>query len=494
MRMIDIINRYGVITIFIFFLFVYTYVGKKMRDEAVDPLKKGGFYWGISSENDYINEPDNIISYVVLFIVVSLAVWILGLALPDQVAKSVNDKFINFIFDQPLTMLATYVTLVTFLGIFVNWNSKKFIAFSLEEFLYSYKLIFKMKYMILLIVCAYINLFLADLQWKIRSISVAFFVVLLCDVIFFLGTFFSVLWIILDLLLGYNIEKHMLNNLYRKFWYKSFQHSDIKWKDKIVVGQMNYLYDRFSFYFKKIQSKDLKGLSFDTNFRISNSERFKRLKGRSLVMVLVFSFFISFVSSGVACIVKGQFKNYLGWYFLYAVIAFIMDVFTIGLPTVFIGIIYDRKGYEFEIKCGKRLSYRYVSDTSLFPQNMYSKFVRSVKNIVAYFALAFYEEKYEAINEMIQECQQRDKDGTAMLVMIIVDYLYNQEGQVESLVISKSDKAKYGKYAKSFIVDIGALKQDDTIDCEDIDNYLNNVGKWAGNASSDTIQGARCKR
>lgn len=211
-------------------------------------------------------------------------------------------------------------------------------------------------------------------------------------------------------------------------------------------------------------------------------------------MVLVFSFFISFVSSGVACIVKGQFKNYLGWYFLYAVIAFIMDVFTIGLPTVFIGIIYDRKGYEFEIKCGKRLSYRYVSDTSLFPQNMYSKFVRSVKNIVAYFALAFYEEKYEAINEMIQECQQRDKDGTATLVMIIVDYLYNQEGQVESLVISKSDKAKYGKYAKSFIVDIGALKQDDTIDCEDIDNYLNNVGKWAGNASSDTIQGARCKR
>ena len=27
-----------------------------------------------------------------------------------------------------------------------------------------------------------------------------------------------------------------------------------------------------------------------------------------------------------------------------------------------------------------------------------------------------------------------------------------------------------------------------------IDNYLNNVGKWAGNASSDTIQGVRCKR
>ena len=491
--MIDIINRYGVITILIFFLFVYAYVGKKMRDEAVDPLKKGGFYWGMSSENDYINEPNNIISYVVLFVVVSFMAWIFGLAIPDQVAKSVDNKFIDFIFDQPLTMLATYVTLVTFLGIFVNWNSKKFIAFSLEEFLYSYKLIFKMKYMILLIVCAYINLFLADLQWKIRSISVAFFVVLLCDVIFFWGTFFSVLWIILDLLLGYNIEKHMLDNLYRKFWYKSFQHSEIKWEDKIVVGQMNYLYDRFIFYFKKIQSKNLEELSFDTNYRISNSMRFKRLKRRSLAMVLLFAFLISFVSSGVACIVKGQFENYLGWYFVYVLIALIMNTFTTGLPTVLIGIIYDRKGYEFGLKCGKRLSYRYVSDTSLFTRNTYSKFVRSVKNMVAYFALAFYEEKYEAIDEMIQECQQRDRDGTMMLVMIIVDYLYNQERQVESLVITKDTKAKYGKVAKAFIADIGALKQDDTIDYEDVDNYLNNVGKWDGNASGDTIHRARCK-
>lgn len=54
-------------------------------------------------------------------------------------------------------------------------------------------------------------------------------------------------------------------------------------------------------------------------------------------------------------------------------------------------------------------------------------------------------------------------------------------------------KGKYGKVAKAFIADIGALKQDDTIDYEDVDNYLNNVGKWDGNASGDTIHRARCK-
>ena len=142
--------------------------------------------------------------------------------------------------------------------------------------------------------------------------------------------------------------------------------------------------------------------------------------------------------------------------------------------------IYNRKGYQ--VSYGR--NYRYVSDFAFFQNRKYYKFIKSVKNILAYAWILLEQADEEKYKILVKSCEeQKQKNEEVNMIYIILHYMYmekinkDMEFNIDSTIVKK-----YGEQAKAFILDIEAnlygyrnVDDNNMIISEDVDDYLQ---KW----------------
>lgn len=114
---------------------VYTWMGRRNRKNEVT------FYFraNIKKKKNPLNQGEGVITSIIY----SSYCWIIGLIVL-HVYLSRGSFYIclrgmgKYVDEFPTVMLTTYITLITFLGIFIKWDNKKFIVCSVDKVVQKY--------------------------------------------------------------------------------------------------------------------------------------------------------------------------------------------------------------------------------------------------------------------------------------------------------------------------------------------------------------------
>ena len=302
--------------------------------------------------------------------------------------------------------------------------------------------------------------------------------IVLTSFIVYMKQFVNIIWFILDLLFGSTTEKRILDILYQIYQNTEIRPTRGKIDLHILENQINYLLDEHIKYAKKVNKKQTDKISFDTNIRLKNdkSNRFKILKRRSLIICSLFNgIFIALY----------EYEN--GWKLAIAIVAIYCVVLCFvtyicpELATVFVKILYGKRGYE--IVLDKRImNKRYISEYGICKKGVWYKYINSIKNIVAFAEIVEKTNDRDILYQMIGHIQERCKEDEKLeIVLIIMDYRWNWKKKKNIDVgLREVDKEKYGEFAKAFITDINLENfkrkntpgQADVLDLSDINKYL----------------------
>jgi hypothetical protein len=373
----------------------------------------------------------------------------------------------------PSVMITTYITLITFLGIFSKWENKKFITYTINDIIDKYSIIEQLKKMSLLTGATYLfmfvsiivkNIIMYELYFGIKSLILVYF-------IYYIWLFMRIIWIFIDLLMGTEIEHKMLDNLYREFWYNPLRKSENDWLDDVVKAQVEYLIENYIKYSKKLKYYSI---SFDTNLRVGENSRFQELRKKSSFIVsIATSMIITISSSGTLLAHNEIIVPYIIVCLVYIFVVFVSGITLRGLATFFIGIVYDRKGYQIETKNGL-IKRRYVCDFGIYESNKYFHYIKAIKNIIAFAYLAIHEDKEETFNIIVQMCKKKvGSDESLYIILLVLDYIYYRSKKCTNQSITFENNAmKYCESAKSFIFDIERKIRNGTIQSKTVDRYF----------------------
>lgn len=466
---------YSLFAIFIIGFICYEHLGYSMRKKETSIGDINTFYFGKRTERKSFRNIKNIrVGTVFYGIIISFFI-----CLSNSAIASVNgiEKIWNgtgtYVDAIPAVMITTYITLITFLGIFSKWENKKCITYTIDDIIDKYSIIEQLKKMSLLTGATYLFLFASiivknitvyEMYFGIKSLVLVYFV-------YYIWLFMRIIWIFIDLLMGSKIEHKMLDNLYREFWYKPLGKIENYWTDDVVRAQIEYLIENYIKYSKKIKYSRI---SFDTNFKVEENSRFQKLKIKSsLIVAIVTTIIITISSSGTLLAHNEMILPYCIGCLVYIIVVWISGITLRGLSTIFIGIVYDRKGYEIETK-NRLIKKRYVCDVGMYESNKYFHYIKATKNIIAFACLAIHENQEKSFNIIVQMCKNKiDSDETIYIILLVLDYFhYRNKKCFNNTIVNDINAMKYCDSAKSFIFDIERKIKNGDIQSKAVDRYF----------------------
>lgn len=466
-------------------LIVYEVFGKCLRKRGKDDAT---FYFGEHSERRPFRNIGNInIAKIVLGILFTIFVYFNNMLIAENVGiRRMWKGMGGFVDGLPALMLTTYITLITFFGIFSKRDKGKYVSFTMDEIVEKYDIVGKLKRMSLLTVAVYIFFLISGILKNSNRYEIYFGVKSLILIYFFLYLFYfmRVIWLLIELLMTNKIEHKMLNNLYREFFFSSAKKLAKIYDEEDVREQIDYLLGRYIKSTKKVDLDNIEKIIFDTNFKRQDKERFERLKIRSTLYISIFVMVLCVYPNLSLLIGKNRFQfiivNIIGTLiFIFAGIKFE------GISTVFVGIVYDRKGYQ--ISYGKKN--RYVCDVGIFENNKYFEFVKTTKSLLAFAWLMLEADKDKEFFAVVNACKIVEKEcNEVKMISIILAYIYYQKKEKYSndinLQLKNDSEKKYIQFAKAFILDIDCHPIGDKILTDKVDNYLKKYNDFSKNRNT----------
>ncbi len=297
----------------------------------------------------------------------------------------------------------------------------------------------------------------------------------------------NVLWIFIELLIGTKVEKKMLDMLYKEFWYNRRKKIDNKWEDEVIKQQIDYLLINYCKYAQRIKLVNkVNSIEFNTNLRFKKNKRNFRLRIRSSLIISAFVVFISLLSSS-PILVDNRYlvKDYMTMCLTVGFCTLLAGIHLKGLSTIFIGVLYDRKGYLIISKRKFVPKKRYVCECAIYEKNMYFDYVKVTKSILAFASLAINEKEWGAFKTIVEICKTRAKANEAVyILLIILLYLFTTKEKgvekkikkyLQDIKIEKTYIFKYGGFAKAFISDIENNIDNGTINSTSFDEYISEI-------------------
>lgn len=479
---VEILKSHYMLILFIILDVVYMVIEK---NRIKKDKENADYYFGknVEKQSNPLREETSVSDVILMIIICSPIVLFVLLIIygifDSNEVRTVCKGVLPYINEFPGIMITTYITFITFLGIFIKWDNKKFIVCELDKVVEEYGIYHKLKKMLLLVVGAYIFLILSGILSSKKVIChnpavvyVIESIVLACFLVYMIH-FVSIIWFILDLLFGNTTEKRTLDVLYRIFRNTEIEPAGGKIDSHVLENQINYLLDKYMKYSKKVNKNQVEKINFDTNIKLN---RFEVLKRRSIIIC---SFF-----HGIF-IMLYEYAN--GWGLAikigatYSVVLFLVACSCSELATAFIEIIYGKRGYEI-ILDKKIMNKRYVCEYAICKKGVWHKYINSIKNIVAFAEIIGQTNNRDILCQILDYIQERCREDEKLkIVLIIIDYKWNWKKKKNIDVgLLEVDKEKYGEFAKAFITDINLENykqknipgQADILDLSDINNYL----------------------
>jgi hypothetical protein len=380
------------------------------------------FYFGRKSERKKFINQKSISIAIIIFVVFYSVLFAFVLSLLDTTLWKDTGKYVS---DLPGIMITTFITLITFLGVIAKWNKKTYITYSIDDIINKYSTIQKIRYMLILVVLSYIIYFVSPIIKNIgyTNVYISLRILIVFYFIIYLGILARIVWVFLDILFNNNIEHKMLDELYQEFWYSSIRKLKIEWETIEIEEILDYLFIKYNVASKKINFDKIKNISFDTNLDY-NKKSYKKLRCRSTLLLCAFIFILSTLTSAQALINTPEYiVQYFVIEFMFIMIIFGISVKFLGLSTTFIGIVYDRKGYNIELS-NFIIKNRYTSELKIFANDKYIRFIKCCKNLIALFRLSLESDQTMIVKKIFNCCLQHYDKKNFVLILMLMDYYW----------------------------------------------------------------------
>lgn len=457
------------IIVFLFGLLGHFMRKKKIKENELSKI----YFYDRTKKKTFLNggalDCSKIICFVTIdFVIAVFSVWIGEVG---RVHGFWNDcgKYVE---NLPSIMMATTVTVVTFLGVIRAWNKRDCLIFDMGDILEDNKITEKIKYIMLLTIASYVALLFSACIKNIVPYSIFFMIKSQVMVLFICYMYFwvRIIWFTIEVFCGTSLEQKMLDKLYMVFNYSNIPEKNYDSTIDKITGHMEYLINGYYRYYKGCGLNGIGQIIFGTNLDLKQT-RYKKVRFRSAFIILTIIGFleIMFIFEGS----RDLWRKYLIIVVMQIVLIWIIFMKWIGMTNVFIEMIYGISGYEilYKYKC---ISLRYVSDTKFF-ENKVLKFLRNAKSIAAYFyiCLKIEENKAKEIERIIKN--EYEKENTLGIVLLIIDYLYYIEkgGHIVEKNIFEKVPDIYKKIAEAILMDIKGEAENENIKIPLYEKYLN---------------------
>lgn len=479
---------------FIIFIAAITLIQYRQRNQAKRNNELSEFIYGSKSEKKIYEITSWKHWYDTIFFLIAEIEVIIGISLSKD---SIPVLWINtgkYIDQIPGIQFSSYIALVALLSIVFAIKKQKYFTFSIQDIFEEYRLKFKFILMLCNVVVAYIMLFLG-IVFRNMELSYLYFgcklAVFFCFVNY-LYIFTKIIYIIINFVLDTNIEKSMLNKLYREYWYKQVEHDSELITQVGTTSSMDYLLDVYFENAKKINIKSIDKIRFDST--LSTNKDVKEQKKHMLIkcyvkcmLTLVFFYLLMNINLVQSNLLK--FCVPIGIVFLASLIVILISE---SNRDALVRVFYDRKGYFIYSK--KILSNKYVTDVPLnIREGSWHKYIISLKNIVRlYDIVSEYDKKNgeelhkeiykhcdKFVNEKIEHNDNKKYTNMLMItIMEIIDFCnYKYFEEIDSHKCNNIDN-NVQSLIEAVILDIYGEPNDDGILVnETFFEYKKNIGK-----------------
>lgn len=437
-----IINLIIIVPILLLFLFVNilgTYAIYK--DTKNGQKDTHSYYYGnFGVQNIYKKRSrvDFVIN-IVKSIVVLFSIFVLGFF----VALNENFRMIwngtgGYVDTLGTIMYKMWMTLIGLYFVFTTFSKRTWLVFDAGDIIKKFKIketLLKMGVYILInnVIYFFKPIILANLIYElyfgIRLITLSLF-------LWFIYYFIKLCYLLIESYFGDGMNMFFLDLLYEELCFHPIREAkDNKWEDKAVRMSINYLNRKLIDVSKKIS---IEKIIFMSNMYYEDEKceykrkRNKIVKRRSLMQyILYFIFYIgallsaasySYVKNGGAAIIWG---------------IVVVTLVTLVICIIFFGnkvesfasflilLFYGRCCYEFKSKsCNK--NGKFAKDYPIIYKSNYVKYVRVMKNIIAFYMISPDENK----KIIIDEIKKNEKDNSEpSIIMGVLNFLSYFDGK-----------------------------------------------------------------
>lgn len=211
---------------FLLILIAITWIQYRQRAQAKKNNELGEFFYGSKSQKKIYNNRSWKRWYDTIFFHIAEIYLIISICLCKESLPILWINTGRYIDQIPDIQFSSYIALVALLSIIFAIKKQKYLTFSMQDIFEEYKLKFKFILMLCYVIVAYIMLFFGIVFRNFEPSYIYFgckLAVFFCFVNF-LFNFTVIIYIIIEFVLDTNIEKSMLNKLYKEFWYKQVEH------------------------------------------------------------------------------------------------------------------------------------------------------------------------------------------------------------------------------------------------------------------------------
>ena len=449
---------------------------KRIKNLKNNKEKESFYFERISGNNRFKHRSTiiDVISSVCKFawILTILIFFCLIIANPDAGLRIFWQGTGKFVDELPGEMFAG-LSIVAIITALVGVRKETWFGFDIYDILREFSIVRKTCTSLVLTFVCRILIFVAPIILNISGYEKYFVVkvlVLFCFLVY-LYYLIEIMWVVIEILFGNNIDRFCANNLYR--FLRLRKESKRDYGEEELTNVMEYLLDEYVHIMGKIGCNNLDAISYDTNIN-PKGERFKQKRIWSSIVIAVaitvLTYLVTFVSYFEVSKWSFQWMIVVIAFLLFVILGIAND----GFGGIFVTMCYGWVSYRFEYN--KREVYS--RNTAMFKRSKYVKCVRSVENILALYSLLL-EQRGKALEEIVEKYVLKEKatrndiekDYMTML-LISMDYMHYCRTSTIIKEVTFPNNDKCIQWAKGFAIKATNSVLGDKVDEEKFNKYL----------------------
>ena len=410
--------------------------------------------------------------------IILLQVWAIMFAKSGEIVTFWDAK----IFDLPILMLSSFVTIITFLGIIRSFDKETYIFYSAKTLAQQILLSAKVRWMLGLVLGEF-GLFL--LYAFVKTLGgaewISLLVVLLMLEVFawYMLLLANLVWEFIDILFGYQNEHRLIKRLYQEFWYDDFatlttRKIALEEKKNGILEILSFLVEEYCQAAQKVEFEKIGKVKYGTYLRRGNEiQKIARKKAGKLLFLCMFIYFLcAFVlqtwSATPISVWNESWKKtsgiVLGILLVIVVILYAIPRTRHNVWNSLISVFYSKKGYCVFYERKEVL----VPEVTWFDNNKEWQFVISAKNLLVFLLMM---KNADDIKDEIKEFWKQNKTKNDLaLIFYLCSKLGVETVELEEINIDEKHKL----FADAIFVDI----QDIRVDEEEPEEKKKDIKKW----------------
>lgn len=445
--------------------FITFYFGRRLYRGKTERIKKLDWNYILSHWMFFI------LTFLVAFLIVLLSDW--------NILYGYIHNHVQFSLE---VMVNSCISMILSLSIIKEWNKSSYLAFSIDDILRSYQVPETMFNLILIMFVSLISWMLPPMSEKnginMEGLLAEFLIISIF--VFYLYEFGRMVWIIFNTMLGTKTEEKMLNSLYRDLWYKKRKKVYGKWSKEGIEDNIDYLAEQYKRSCKKLY---ITKIEFDTNLNRGMEPRYKKVRIKSAQKISLITFICLFIAILYLTMCQIWSAPISMKIIASAISSAILStaIYILGRKTFFgeayAILCYERSSYYLEVAKYKKSKIKFIPEAAISLPNKYIRYIRALKNLIAYFGIALEnDKKVKSVFKTVEEEYKNDKNFD--IVIMIMDYFYFRKKKKHIVQLNiKNISAIKQDIAKAIIRDIERTIKDGKLSDDGFEMYIKDISK-----------------